>query len=204
MTQHSELMITETTVPTTVDTHAEKRQLIKSLGLSGQERIIDRETQRRRIDTKPMTVEEFRVWSAWLPAVYGEFTHHRTLPARRFAGFIESYSYDSIPLPVLKLWKHCRDNNLFETYEIWTPARLHVNDPALIGRLGSARYLLARWGESDANWLSYEDIRAIVNAPMRRLRASLNRPAFPMIIGLLFTVGFPAIYCIAVWAAPHF
>jgi len=50
------------------------------------------------------------------------------------------------------------ESGVFERFEIWTPEN-YQPDPILVGVNGSARHLLARWGESDASLVSFDDIK---------------------------------------------
>lgn len=131
----------------------ENLAMAKRLGLTQQANIIQANINAaesgKRITTRPMTDDEITIWQAWLPMRY------TTLPneGRRLA----EYRYDRIPGPVLKMWDACHTAGIFERYEIWTPER--DPDPVLIGVHGNDRHFLARWGESDANLVSFDDIK---------------------------------------------
>lgn len=105
----------------------------------------------RLITTAPLTDAELTIWRAWLPTAYtdvGDDRHHQ----------LANYHFDRIPQPVLKCWQKHKKAGLFERFEIWTPEN-HKPDPILVGVNGNARHLLARWGESDANLVSFDDIK---------------------------------------------
>lgn len=103
------------------------------------------------ITTPPMTDNELVIWNAWLPTIYSDVTE---VEQHQLA----NYDFDSIPSPVLRLWEKHKESGLFERFEVWTP-RIIQPDPILVGVNGNARHLLARWGESDANLVSFEDIK---------------------------------------------
>lgn len=102
------------------------------------------------ITTSALSDAELTIWRAWLPTVYADNAdkHHR----------LADYHFDRIPSPVLKMWKKHKESGFFECFEIWTPED-HQSDPILIGVNGTSRHLLARWGESDANFVSFADIK---------------------------------------------
>lgn len=102
------------------------------------------------ITASPLTADECAIWGAWLPTSYGDVVGTWRSLAH--------YSFDRVPAPVLKKWQAHKAAGDFEHYEIWTPER-HIPDPILIGVNGTMRHLLARWGESDANLVTFDDIK---------------------------------------------
>lgn len=126
-----------------------------ALGLVSQSKTIKGEIasieRGGRISTPALTEVELLLWRTWLPTVY---TEDHTDQRFRF----ESYHFDMIPLPVLKQWQKHKESGLFEHFEIWTPEHIH-EDPVLVGMNGTTVHMLARWGESDANLLSLDDIK---------------------------------------------
>jgi hypothetical protein len=134
----------------------EKLSAAESLGLKAQARNIEADVatveRGRLITTAPMSETELTIWRAWLPTTYDTlktyaFGHHK----------LADYNYDHIPSPVLKMWKQHKESGAFERFEIWSPEKWP--DPILIGVNGNAKHLLARWGESDANLVSFDDIK---------------------------------------------
>lgn len=109
----------------------------------------------QRLRLKPMSSEEWKIWTEWLPTsyrsdgnIYGQARHEW-----------RNYSFDRIPLRVRELIVHCQEQKVFEWLEIRTQEYKYKNDPALFGWLDGKTYLLARWGESDGKMLSFEDIK---------------------------------------------
>ena len=134
----------------------DKLSTAEELGLKAQAESIKTdiaEVERGRlITTSPMSDTELIIWRAWLPTAYtnsGDDEHRHKL---------EDYNFDRIPQPVLKLWEKHKKSGAFERFEIWTPEN-EQPDPILIGVNGTMRHLLARWGESDANLVSFDDIK---------------------------------------------
>jgi len=132
----------------------EKLTIANTLGLKAQAKSLkaDIATVERGclIATPPMTDSELVIWSAWLPTAYTD------LPKER--NELADYNFDRVPGPVLKMWQEYKKTGLFERFEIWTPENKQP-DPILVGVNGNARHLLARWGESDANLVSFDDIK---------------------------------------------
>lgn len=107
---------------------------------------------------EPMTDEEVRVWYCWLP------TSYRSDEPRRFGQYNHA---DGMPARVRKLLVEAQA--VFSYVVIRTPPEPTFNDPILIGAIDWGhgkidRYLLARWGESDVNFVEYQDIRRIIFA----------------------------------------
>ena len=133
----------------------EKKALASSLGLVAQISLIEREIRREKspvLDTPPMTSDELIIWKAFLPTAYHYYPHGG------YGGDTQRYNYDAIPYPVLAKWKECKDEGVFDKYEIWTPEVKNI-DPALVGCVGEHYYMLARWAESDANFVTLGTIK---------------------------------------------
>lgn len=133
----------------------DKLSTAKSLGLKAQMASIKADLatigRGRLITTTPLTDSELTIWRAWLPTAYTDTSggdDHR----------LADYNFDRTPHPVLKVWQKHKESGAFERFEIWTPEN-HQPDPILVGVNGNARHLLARWGESDANLVSFDDIK---------------------------------------------
>lgn len=99
-----------------------------------------------------LTEDECLVWLHYCPTRYGDLA-------------FGEYAFDLIPLPVLKLWKRCKQDFAFDSFELRTTERTQHQDPILLGRYGSSTYLLARWGDEAPQALSFDDIcRSLVPA----------------------------------------
>lgn len=107
------------------------------------------------IKTAPLTQDEITIWNAWLPTRYFDTKYGMK------DSWALDYSFDRVPAPVIKKWQAHKAAGDFESYEIWTPERTPVFvDPILVGINGSTLHLIARWGESDANLVTLDDIKA--------------------------------------------
>lgn len=186
----------------------EKIDLARSLGLYAQvKQLITALSELEKgglIDTPPMSEAEKLIWGAWLPTVYSDSSW---IPKSKLA----DYNFDRIPQPVLKQWKKHRDSGLFDEFEIWAP-EVQQPDPVLVGVIGSRRYLLARWGESDANLVSFDDIKKILVhrwhkgeriGRSRRGDHSLDRNQ-RLVISLIASIGiFIAITFVSEWCGKY-
>lgn len=144
----------------------------QSLGLKTQVQSLRRKLvsvkKGGRIATLPMTKNEVLIWGVWLPMTYKDRSDRHNEYERQ----LSEYGFDQIPGHVLKLWKKYKEQKLFQRFEIWTPENPRP-DPILVGINGESSYLLARWGESDANLVSFEDIKREI---MRRWNADDDFP----------------------------
>ncbi len=134
-----------------------RAELLKELGATAQASATKLEIAtvkaRARIVAEPLSPEEIVIWKAWLPTAYSTNTD----------GWrnMKNYAFDRIPMPVVEQWKRHKESGLFDAFEIWTPEdSVVVDDPILVGVAGNNRYLLARWGETDANLVTFADIKA--------------------------------------------
>lgn len=159
-----ELFDMKPTTPPSVDAQridylGRKLAMARKLGLGAQEQMIEYEiakakTPRIMPDVAPLTNDEYRIWRAFLPTTYCYSV---------FGGKLNDssprYRYDSIPLPVMQKWQACLDANLFHSYELMTPEIPRL-DPVLIG-VGhdDRRYMIARWAESDANFVTFAGVK---------------------------------------------
>ncbi|MBI3607177.1 MAG: hypothetical protein HY207_04335 [Nitrospirae bacterium] len=119
-----------------------RAELVKHLGLSGQEKWLWALEKAKRIPFRPLTGQEQSVWEEYLPTRY--VSQEEWSRSRRGGRGLRDYALDLIPVPVLDVWNHCVLAGYFESYEIWAADV----DPVLVGRLGPLTFLLARWGES--------------------------------------------------------
>jgi hypothetical protein len=119
-------------------------------------------------DLTPLTEEELDIWSSWLPTAYWS-NENFSVDAWRSQSF-DRYSYhEGVPMHVRQLMLKAK--KVFDVLEIRTPEKKSLNDmdPALFGHIVHPNnerdvVLLARWAESDANFISFEEIRDIVIA----------------------------------------
>lgn len=125
-------------------------QLIKTLGLSGQQRYMETLEKAKNVPYKLLSQEEARTWRNYLPSAYVEDAVLAGASDRRFRfsvmNRLSEYDFDLIPIAVLEAWQDCRQMGYFSSYEVWTAE--DQPDPLLVGRLGSLIFLIARWGES--------------------------------------------------------
>ncbi len=112
---------------------------------------------------QPLTDDELSVWQAWLPTEYTSWDNGERRDWARYRYF------EGVPASVRARIKEAL--SLFSVLEIRTPERQPrpMFDPILLGHIDHPNgvrdtVLLARWGESDANFLSFENIKAIVAA----------------------------------------
>jgi len=132
-----------------------KMQLADELGLDAQVKILKREIvteEKIQLTVPPMSPEEVAIWRAFLPTSYGSGYGN-------YSRNIGDYSFDRIPLPVLERWNQTKQERIYDSFEIWTPEKLEVVDPILVGTIGPRYYMLARWAESDANLVSIDTIK---------------------------------------------
>jgi hypothetical protein len=81
----------------------------------------------------------------------GKFPQH-------WAGYVYE---DGMPMNVRLLIARLRP--VFDAFEIRTPEQYRPGgDPGLFGWIGRAAFLLARWGKTDSNLFSFEDVRDVI------------------------------------------
>lgn len=133
---------------------SETRELVKKLGLEGQERFVGLSDNGDNEDPGPvvpyarMSDEEVRVYS--------------TLFSNRCK--VHEYKSGLIPLRVLQVLAYVRESSLFEEIEVWSHPDKAFEDPLLVGvftpcsysAMSQENFLLARWGTALA---SYEKLR---------------------------------------------
>ncbi len=129
----------------------------------------------------PLTTEEYGIWQDFLPAGYvnsRDIFPERQWPRR---GHWENYThFEGVPTHVRELIRDTK--GVFTTLEIRTPEKRPqgLPDPALFGHvvLGNSirTFLLARWAESDANFLTFEDVKKVVE--IRKVRAKIDPDDF--------------------------
>jgi hypothetical protein len=154
----------------------EKQKLAMTIGLSSQAVMIAHEITREKaptLDTPPLTKDEIMIWRSFLPTEYAYFPNSHY-------GKASEYRYDAIPHPVMAKWKECIDEGVFTKYEIWTP-EVRNTDPALVGYIGEHCYMLARWAESDANFVTFGDVK-------RKLVGRFIKEGGPAVTALVLAV----------------
>ncbi len=147
----------------------------------------------------PLSEEDRAAWVAWLPTGYisladGEGEQAARMRSRMSEGRVQMLSsydyYEGVPGHVRRLMREAK--GVFTRLEIRTPERqpVQVIDPVLFGHVEHPNgrrdvYTLARWGESDINLISLEEIKRIV--AMRSLPRLDASEAWGMaFLGLLF------------------
>lgn len=122
---------------TTMAADSEAIELAQKLGLEGQLSLCNTETATRN---------PYKTMTALENLVYGTIFRSTTK--------VENYRSGIIPLRVLQVIAHCRENQLFHHLEIWHPTDRKETDPILVGHLtanpwdtGNGVFLLARWGD---------------------------------------------------------
>lgn len=113
----------------------EALQLIESLGLSGQQTLMNPETK-TLLPYRHMTAEE-------------QFTYSVLFPQK---SEVAAYKAGAIPLRVLQIIAHVREANIPDMcyLEIWYPKDVK-DDPVLIARrnyYSGPIFILARWGDA--------------------------------------------------------
>lgn len=131
---------------TTMAADSEACSLIQSLGLKGQEQLVNGTTV-TRVPYRAMEAREMQVYRALCDAT----------------AKVEDYSAEPIPLRVLQVVAHARETGLFNRIEVWYPKAARIDDPVLVGVRKTLTYpdqhqysslttdhfhLLARWGKS--------------------------------------------------------
>lgn len=119
---------------------AESIELCEKLGLAGQKKLSDPQTG-TRVPYREITAEEKAIFEACFP--------NKTK--------LEDYSDGIIPLRVLQIVSHCKESEMFSSYQVWHPQRGQT-DPVLVAFRShrppgwsfdtTSTYLLARWGDA--------------------------------------------------------
>ena len=118
----------------TIENNEESLALIASLGLSGQQTLINPE-KTTTFPYRKMTKEEGVIYDILLPL------HCK----------VEDYKEEQIPLRVLQVLSHAKSLEFFDSFNIMYPENADVKDPVLYGNkkdgYNESRFILARWGE---------------------------------------------------------
>ncbi len=153
-----------TATPQSVDqgVNEEANKIAHDLGLARQAMRHTKVSEgiHTAFDDNRLAGEELGVWQVYCPTRYVEGTPEFSL-----------YSFDSIPLPVLRYWKQLKAEYAFDRFEIWTvekPRRTADSDPLLIGMYENVAFLLARWGKEAKDLLPYHEVRERVKVMMHR------------------------------------
>lgn len=118
----------------TIENNEESLELIKSLGLEGQQSLINPE-KTTTFPYRKMTKEEGIVYDILLPnkCKVGDFKE------------------EQIPLRVLQVLAHAKNLDFFDDFFVMYPENADVKDPVLYGMkkegYNEMRFILARWGE---------------------------------------------------------
>ena len=131
----------------TKENQSEAVSLASELGL---DRQAERYSKNRVEDAfKALSRDELEIWDSFCSCHYGVKTQPKSL---------SDYSFDTVPVEVMRHWKNIKDNYSFDEYQIWTTEKAQITDPLLIGFLGNSRYLLARWGLESPESLPLRDV----------------------------------------------
>lgn len=71
----------------------------------------------------------------------------------------KNYKFDIIPIPILEEIQFVKQLQIFDKLEIWTPEKIQIPDPIVVGIKSEIIYIIGRWGES---LLPFNDILDIV------------------------------------------
>lgn len=155
----------------------EHQELAKKLGLfrldsAGAASIHECRDWCRAHEIEPLSDEDLAAWREYLPASYwSDKGKARPNASNELAqGFADYRFHEGVPLNVLRRMDTL--NRLFNVLEIRTPEQPQriVSDPVLWGHLiapdGTRQiYPLARWAESDVNFISgIKDLKKILKA----------------------------------------
>lgn len=119
-------------------------ELIESLGLVGQQKLVNHKEQ-TRVAFRKMTLVEIDVYSLLFPE----------------KSKVEEFETEIIPIRVLSLLKEAKDSEFFIKFEVWH-SRTKKEDPILVGVTGkldpqtwnqnyitnTQHWLIARWGDA--------------------------------------------------------
>ena len=142
----------------------------------------------------PLVTEQERVtWTHWLPTSI-VFDRARALSP---SGVINALTRFKAPPEVLEEFHWTWNMDLFEAYEVRTPARRDARDPLLLGRLGGQWYRLALWGES---LLPLEEITALVQQSLALRTRVEKRKGWVALGGTLFGL---AVGLLWAWLSPE-
>lgn len=153
---------------------AEAIELIERLGLSGQQRITNKETV-TRIPYRAMEAREMLVYRALC---------EEDKP-------LEDYSADAIPLRVLQVAALAKETGMFQKLRVWYPSEARIDDPVLVGvaqrhphadhpeqwmrnLTSDTFYMLARWGKT---LLPFEKLEELALKMCRTRRISQLKKA---------------------------
>lgn len=151
----------------TMANDAEAIALIESLGLTGQQKLVN---------TGTITRVPYRAMEAREALVYGTLFDGRSK--------VENYSGEAIPLRVLQVIAHARECGMFESLVVWHPKTYEIHDPVLVGIRKELSYpdhenatmrtytkevffILARWGKA---LLPLEQLEATATDLCRKAR----------------------------------
>lgn len=153
---------------------AAAQELIEKMGLSGQSRLMNKETV-TRIPYRAMEAAEMLVYKALCDCEEK----------------LENYSADAIPLRVLQVAAHAKETNMFTDLRVWYPREARIDDPVLIGIIkkntypdhaekwmreitSDTFYMLARWGKT---LLPFEQLEAVAVKLCRERRLNQLKKA---------------------------
>jgi len=131
--------ITELTSAGELENPDESKKLIAELGLEGQNRFVNPESDKPIFPYRKMTQHEYNVFKTLCP---------KKIEATK-------YSDGVIPLRVLQILAHAKSTEFLDELEIWHPQSADIVDLVLVGKKNiknnwgshdTEYYILARWG----------------------------------------------------------
>lgn len=142
-----------------LEINEEQKKLINELGLSGQEDLIG-ESSAGMVCAYPEVTDE----QSWII---------KTICPKRYK--VKDYKRTQIPLRVLQVISHVRQENYFKELYIFDKADEVVKDPFLVGCKGEyyngTYHLLARWGEELLSWAELRGIASEMEKTRREAYA---------------------------------
>ena len=141
----------------------EAEELAQALGLTTQANLYRRGLAQNVFQA--LTKDKIRFWRRHCPTIYSESEICKE-------DRLHSYSFNAIPIEVMRHWKAIKEAHTFDWYQIWTTenARHHYADTLLIGVVERHLYLLARWGFESPEQISSEQIaRKIIRKPNSKI-----------------------------------
>lgn len=147
----------------------------------------------------PLSVEDRAAWVAWLPTAYATTENevdHRWgfwLGEERVQDLREYRYHEGVPAHVRQLMEQVK--GIFSRLEIRTPEKqpILVLDPVLFGHIEhpdgrSEIYTLARWGESDVNLISLEEIKQIISLRQSKPLSFFDSFFLSILIGFMCAI----------------
>jgi hypothetical protein len=130
-----------------------------------------------------ITETELSMWTHWLPTAFVFERDGR----QSLGAFLHRIGRLSAPQDVVEECRWAWTMDLFDAYELRTPARRDLRDPLVLGRLGTQHYRIALWGES---LLPLEKITEIVQHSLTLRKRAVQWRTWSMLSGTLLGFAF--------------